>query len=122
MKKKLIQILMLLVVAVSVGSFVSCKDTNEDLYNELRTQYIKDNASLKDAFDAQVAELEDQIATYKEALDALEEAFSGFKSCECDEDALKTLINGLTEQINGINGQIATPMIERNTTIPAKKT
>ena len=46
MKKKLIQILMLLVVAVSVGSFVSCKDTNEDLYNELRTQYIKDNAKV----------------------------------------------------------------------------
>ncbi len=38
MKKKLIQILMLLVVAVSIGAFVSCKDTNEDLYNELRNQ------------------------------------------------------------------------------------
>ena len=108
MKKKLIQLLMLLVVAVSVGSFVSCKDTNEDLYNELRTKYIQDNATLKEAFDAQVAELEDQIATYKEALDALEEAFSGFKSCGCDEDALKALINGLTEQIEGINDQIAT--------------
>ena len=101
MKKKLIQILMLLVVAVSVGSFVSCKDTNEDLYNELRTQYIKDNASLKDAFDAQIAELERQLGQYKTALDAI-------NSCECDEDALNGLINGLTEQINGINGQIAT--------------
>ena len=40
MKKKLIQLLMLLVAAVSVGAFVSCKDTNEDYYNELRTQYI----------------------------------------------------------------------------------
>ena len=108
MKKKLIQFLMLLVVAVSVGSFVSCKDTNEDLYNELRTQYIKDNASLREAFEAQVAELEGQIATYKAALEALQLEFSGFKSCECEEDALKALINGITEQIDGINDEIAT--------------
>ena len=106
MKKKLIQILMLLVVAVSVGSFVSCKDTNEDLYNELRTQYIKDNASLQEAFDAQVAKLEEQIGTYKAALDSLEKAFAGFNSCECDSNALKAVINGLTEQIESINRQI----------------
>ena len=108
MKKKLIQFLMLLVVAVSVGSFVSCKDTNEDLYNELRTQYIKDNASLREAFEAQVAELEGQIATYKAALEALQLEFSGFISCECNEKELKALINGITEQINGINDEIAT--------------
>ena len=92
MKKKLIQILMLLVVAVSVGSFVSCKDTNEDLYNELRTQYIKDNASLKDAFDAQIAELERQLGQYKTALDAI-------NSCECDEDALKTQSRSMASMV-----------------------
>ena len=113
MKKKLIQSLMLLVVAVSVGSFVSCKDTNEDMYNELRTQYIKDNASLQEAFDAQVAELEGQIATYKASLDALEAAFAGFKSCTCTggsegDDGIQTLINGLTRQIEQINNQITT--------------
>ncbi|MBR4130028.1 MAG: hypothetical protein IKU02_03775 [Bacteroidaceae bacterium] len=106
MKKKIIQILMLLVVAVSVGSFVSCKDTDEDLYNELRTQYIKDNASLQEAFDAQVAKLEEQIDTYKAALDSLEKAFAGFNSCECDSNKLKAVINGLTEQIESINRQI----------------
>ena len=106
MKKKIIQILMLLVVAVSVGSFVSCKDTDEDLYNELRTQYIKDNASLQEAFDAQVAKLEEQIDTYKAALDSLEKAFAGFNSCECDSNKLKAVINGLYEQIESINRQI----------------
>ena len=50
MKKKLIQILMLSVIAVSVGSFVSCKDTNEDMYNDLQTQTaaaLAENADLK---------------------------------------------------------------------------
>lgn len=106
MKKKLIQLLMLLVAAVSVGAFVSCKDTNEDYYNELRTQYIKDNATLQEAFDAQVAKLEEQIATYKAALDSLEKAFAGFNSCECDSNALKAVIKGLTDQIESINKQI----------------
>lgn len=106
MKKKLIQLLMLLVAAVSVGAFVSCKDTNEDYYNELRTQYIKDNATLQEAFDAQVAKLEEQIATYKAALDSLEKAFAGFNSCECDSNALKAVIKGLTDQIESINEQI----------------
>ncbi len=108
MKKKLIQSLLLLIVAVSVGSFVSCKDTDEDLYNELRTKYIQDNATLKQAFDLQIQELEGQIATYQAALDALQRAFDGFKSCECNEDALQALINGINEQIGKINEQIAT--------------
>lgn len=85
---------------------MSCKDTNEDYYNELRTQYIKDNATLQEAFDAQVAKLEEQIATYKAALDSLEKAFAGFNSCECDSNALKAVIKGLTDQIESINKQI----------------
>ena len=58
MKKKLIQILMLMVATVSVGSFVSCKDTNEDLYNELRHQNLE-TLTLAEALDARVAALED---------------------------------------------------------------
>ena len=34
MKKKLIQSLTLLLMVVGVGTFVSCNDINEDLYNE----------------------------------------------------------------------------------------
>ena len=73
MKKKLIQILMLMVATVSVGSFVSCKDTNEDLYNELRTKSIADDATLKQALEARIAELEGIVA--------------GIKSCECPDSA-----------------------------------
>jgi len=69
MKKKLIQILMLLVATVSVGSFVSCKDTNEDLYNELRTQNLE-NATVAEALAARI--------------DALEKLVAGIESCECD--------------------------------------
>lgn len=67
MKKKLIQILMLLVVAVSVGSFVSCKDTNEDQYNELRTQTaaaLSENADLKTALQTLQSDLQTQINNY----------------------------------------------------------
>jgi len=64
MKKKLIQILMLLVATVSVGSFVSCKDTNEDLYNELRTQSLSaldDESSLRAALDTRIGQAEGRI-------------------------------------------------------------
>lgn len=101
MKKKLIQILMLLVATVSVGSFVSCKDTNEDLYNELRTQYIKDNASLQEAYNAQIAKLQEQLDKYQQALDAI-------RTCECDEDGMQNTINGLNQQIENINREIET--------------
>lgn len=84
MKKRLIQILMLLVATVSVGSFVSCKDTNEDLYNELRTQLVSDNATLEEALRAEIARLEGLIAA--------------IESCPCDEDALK---KELTDYIDG---------------------
>ena len=69
MKKKLIQILMLLVATVSVGAFVSCKDTNEDLYNELRTKDLE-NASVAEALAARI--------------DALERLVADITSCKCD--------------------------------------
>ena len=73
MKKKLIQILMLMVATVSVGSFVSCKDTNEDLYNELRTQNLE-NLSLAEALEARVAALEAAVVELQK-----------IKSCECPD-------------------------------------
>lgn len=59
MKKKLIQILMLLVVAVSIGAFVSCKDTNEDLYNELRNQTSVGDQTLADRLATLAQRIED---------------------------------------------------------------
>ncbi|MBR5052577.1 MAG: hypothetical protein IKW91_05080 [Bacteroidaceae bacterium] len=96
MKKKLIQLLMLLVAAVSVGSFVSCKDTNEDLYNELRAKSIADDATLREALEARIAELEAMIAA--------------INSCECDTALMLSWVNSedqyLQEQINNINAAL----------------
>ncbi|MBQ6191519.1 MAG: hypothetical protein IJK51_04385 [Bacteroidaceae bacterium] len=87
MKKKLFQIIMLLVATVSVGSFVSCKDTNEDLYNELRVQTLDDNAKLADALNARIKDLQDQIDLMKKWEDQL---------CKCDPAALLKSANDYT--------------------------
>lgn len=88
MKKKLIQILMLLVVAVSIGAFVSCKDTNEDLYNELRYQTSVSDQTLTD-----------RLATLQAELDALK-ASTG--NCMCDKN-LRTDLNAVMAQLAGLN-------------------
>ena len=97
MKKKLIQILMLLVAAVSVGAFVSCKDTNEDLYNELRAKSIADDMTLQEALQAEIDRLEGLIAA--------------IKSCECDTTLLLSWVNSedqwLQQQIDDINTALA---------------
>ena len=96
MKKKLIQILMLMVATVSVGSFVSCMDTNEDLYNELRHQNLE-TLTLAEALDARVKALEDLIAK--------------IKSCECDTVKMLGWVNSedkyLQDQIDAINAALA---------------
>lgn len=70
MKKKIVNaLLMMAVVAPSVGSFVSCKDYNEDLNTELRSEIAKE-ASLRQALQTQVDNLKATVAA--------------IKSCECD--------------------------------------
>ena len=88
MKKKLIQILMLLVVAVSIGAFVSCKDTNEDLYNELRNDPNLGNETLAT-----------RLATLQAELDRLK-ASTG--NCTCDKN-LRTDLNYVMAQLAGLN-------------------
>ena len=128
MKKKFIQILMLLIATVSMGSFVSCKDTSEDLYNELRTQTLSENASLKEALNAYNQKLNEQIALYQELLREvtaikevsipgltdeltrqfglivdLQTALEG-KADQSEVDELKGLLELLKNQINGDEG------------------
>lgn len=70
MKKKIVNaLLMMAVVAPSVGSLVSCKDYNEDLSTELKSEIAKE-ASLREALQTQVNNLEALVKT--------------IKSCECD--------------------------------------
>ena len=70
MKKKIVNaLLMMAVVAPSVGSLTSCKDYNEDLSVELKNEVAKE-ASLRQALQTQVDNLEALVKT--------------IKSCQCD--------------------------------------
>ena len=105
MKKKLTQILMLLVAVVSIGAFVSCKDTNEDRYNSLSTQTataLSENASLKTALQELTQKLNDQIDKY----DALEKKLAGINSCTCDLTGINNSISGLQGSVSTIQGDI----------------
>lgn len=91
MKKKLIQILMLLVVAVSIGAFVSCKDTNEDFYNELR-----EDLGINDS-DQTLAE---RLATLQADLDALKGKTG---DCTCDKN-LRADLDKVIKALGGMTG------------------
>ena len=96
MKKKLIQILMLLVAAVSVGSFVSCKDTNEDLYNELRAETINGNATLEQALNQRINDLQKEI-----------DALKTLKSCTCAADGWHAQITQNQNDIADLQGDLS---------------
>lgn len=91
MKKKLIQVLMLMVAAVSIGTFVSCKDTNEDLYNELRQESTTSDESLIQ----KINQLEANIGALNQAL----------KPCTCDP-TLGQQVETLTTLVNSINAML----------------
>ena len=102
MKKKLIQILMLLVATVSVGSFVSCKDTNEDLYNELRTQSLSaldDESSLRAALDTRIGQAEARIT-------ALEAWRTRVIALETWQTTINTWKTGVDGRLDGIDGRL----------------
>ena len=78
MKKKIVNaLLMMAVVAPSVGSFMSCKDYNEDLNTELRSEIAKE-ASLRQALQTQVDNLKATVAA--------------IKCCECDRSKYVTKV------------------------------
>ena len=101
MKRKFTQVLLLVAACASLGTVVSCKDTSEDLrtefhneINELRLQMISDNATLKQALDTRITDLEKLVAILQSQLNAI-------KSCDCDKDLLKTTLENLQSQLNG---------------------
>lgn len=92
MKKKLVQILMLLVATVSIGAFVSCKDTNEDLYTDLR-EAVGDvglNGNLAD----RIKKLESDLETYKCACGDLSNPNSLGSRVQIIENIIKGLTGG----------------------------
>lgn len=80
MKKKIVNgFLMLALLVSSMGSFVSCKDYDEDIYVDLKGR-ISDQASLYEGLQKQVNNLEAAVA-------ALENA-----KCNCEKDDLSEYV------------------------------
>ena len=92
MKRKFSKFLALLAVTACVGVAVSsCKDTNEDLQNQidqLRLVVIGDESDLSQSLQTQINNLKTQLALYQQQLEAI-------NSCECDMDAVEAKLTAL---------------------------
>jgi methyl-accepting chemotaxis protein len=78
MKRKFFQVLLMGAVTVSLGMFVSCKDTNEDLYRQLELQ-IDGNTTVTSAIQQEL----DALKQYKDQLEAWK---ATVKSCHCNDN------------------------------------
>lgn len=105
MKNKITKLFMLLIAAASMGAFVSCKDTNEDLYNELRTELINENTTLAEALNNRIGELEGKLSELEAWKAQLEQWKESINSCNCPGD-VQELINNLNIQIQEINNYL----------------
>lgn len=124
--KKITTLVFVALGIFALGSLTSCKDDSEDNYNDLRSELLNQNSTLRDLLEAQKADLQGQI-------DVLQDQLSAIKSCTCDPndiriineniqniqnnltqiienganqsdiDALKALIKDLEEKINNIS-------------------
>ena len=105
MKNKITKLFMLLVAAASMGAFVSCKDTNEDLYNELRTELlneINENTTLANALNQRISQLESKLQSLEAWKAEMEQWKANLESCTCP-DNVQDLITNLNIQIQEIN-------------------
>jgi peptidoglycan hydrolase CwlO-like protein len=99
MKKKFFQILLMGAVTVSMGMFVSCKDTNADMYKQLELK-IDENSKLDDVVNAKLQQLE---ALQQQ----LEKKIALIKPCNCPENMSQT-IQELVDFMNKVNEAAAT--------------
>ena len=83
MKRKLFQILLMGAVTVSLGMFVSCKDTSGDWYQELNGKFA-DNATLQEVVDQH-----NQDINYLKGL--IEELQGQVGKCDCDPELMAQL-------------------------------
>lgn len=105
MKRKFIQFLMLAAVAVTMGTFVACKDVSDDMFVELQNEInelrlkISDEASLRDALSRRADDLQGQI-------DELDDLLGQIQGCTCDPTAMQRLIDALTERLDALDGGV----------------
>ena len=97
---------MLAAVAVTMGTFVACKDVSDDMFvelqneiNELRLKMISDDAALNDALTTQVGNLQEQI-------DELDNLLDQIQGCTCDPTAMQGLIDALTDRLDALDGGV----------------
>lgn len=94
-------------VTVSLGLFVSCKDTNEDLYKQLEWKVIDGNSSLEDAIKTQEQQL-------KQLKDYIDQQLALIKQCNCPDDLSQTInqltifMNKMTEAASDDNNSLQT--------------
>lgn len=79
MKKNFMKAMLLTLVVAGMGLFNSCKDTDEDLYNDLRLTMQDKNSKLEDVLKAQA-----------QALEELSQKLAEIKPCECDGKGYQT--------------------------------
>lgn len=125
MKKKIINgFLVMALLVASVGSFVSCKDYEEDNYSEL----ISKNASLKELVEKYKTELDNAISELKTAqeacrtmcqnkhaeldatiatLETKEHAYAEYERLNNEIAALKTIDGQLAQRIANAEAEIA---------------
>lgn len=94
MKQKFINgFLVVALFFVAMGSFVSCKDTDEDAIADLRGELQNQNATLKQLLEAQVKTLQDQISSLESAKQA----------CETECNAIKDRLTAVENKLKGQN-------------------
>lgn len=77
MRTRIINYLLLMALFVSsMGTIVSCKDYDEDIYTDLRGR-LDGEATLREALEAQLKTLQDAVKNMQAHLDTI-------KSCKCD--------------------------------------
>lgn len=97
MKKSFTKVLMLVLAVISVGVLGSCKDYEEDKYNDLQHQIADQNKTLTDALASQKAYLEGLIAQIKQ--------------CDCDKSIVEKAVQDIEDlkaRLTAAEGNIGT--------------
>ena len=123
MNKKIFSLLLVFAALFSVCTLESCKDTNEDLFNEVRIQNTKEYQALLDRINAikecacvdQTAAIAELTAKYNDLaakLAGMTSCTCGSKtSCTCDLSSIKSDIAALKTQIaelEAVKAEVAT--------------
>ena len=114
MKRKFINgFLMLALMVTAVGSFVSCKDYDDDMYVDLRGRITKES-TLREALEAQVNELDKLVKSIKSCTCEMKDWLTKADLADYVTKAeLNAAIKILEDRLNAIESKL--PQIDKNT-------